>query len=51
MRFRFANVKSRSALVDSDSGAANLRFLVECGLFSTSVEGIGTLTNRCRNPG
>jgi 2-keto-4-pentenoate hydratase/2-oxohepta-3-ene-1,7-dioic acid hydratase in catechol pathway len=32
-------------------GAASLRFLVDGDVISTTVEGIGTLTNRCRNPG
>lgn len=32
-------------------GAARLRFLVEGDLISTTIEGIGTRTNRCRNPG
>lgn len=32
-------------------GAASLRFLVDGDVISTTIEGIGTLTNRCRNPG
>ena len=32
-------------------GAASLRFLVDGDLISTTIEGIGSLTNRCRIPG
>jgi 2,4-didehydro-3-deoxy-L-rhamnonate hydrolase len=32
-------------------GAASLRFLVDGDVISTTIEGIGTLTNRCRIPG
>jgi len=32
-------------------GAARLRFLVDGDVISTTIEGIGTLTNRCRVPG
>jgi 2-keto-4-pentenoate hydratase/2-oxohepta-3-ene-1,7-dioic acid hydratase in catechol pathway len=32
-------------------GAASLRSLVDGDVISTTIEGIGTLTNRCRNPG
>jgi 2-keto-4-pentenoate hydratase/2-oxohepta-3-ene-1,7-dioic acid hydratase in catechol pathway len=32
-------------------GAASLRFLVHGDVISTTIEGIGTLTNRCRTPG
>jgi 2,4-didehydro-3-deoxy-L-rhamnonate hydrolase len=32
-------------------GAASQRFLVDGDVISTTIEGIGTLTNRCRNPG
>ena len=31
-------------------GAASLRFLVDGDVISTTIEGIGTLTNRCRIP-
>jgi len=32
-------------------GAASLRFLVDGDVISTTIESIGTLTNRCRKPG
>lgn len=32
-------------------GAASLRFLVDGDVISTTIEDIGTLTNRCRKPG
>jgi len=32
-------------------GAASLRFLVDGDVITTTIEGIGTLTNRCRIPG
>jgi 2-keto-4-pentenoate hydratase/2-oxohepta-3-ene-1,7-dioic acid hydratase in catechol pathway len=32
-------------------GAASLRFLVDGDVISTTIEAIGTLTNRCRKPG
>ena len=31
-------------------GAATLRFLVDGDMISTTIEGIGTLTNQCRKP-
>jgi len=31
-------------------GAASLRFLAEGDLITTTIEGIGTMTNRCRQP-
>jgi 2,4-diketo-3-deoxy-L-fuconate hydrolase len=32
-------------------GAASLRFLADGDVITTTIEGIGTLTNRCRQPG
>ena len=32
-------------------GAATLRFLVDADVISTTIEGIGTMTNLCRKPG
>ena len=32
-------------------GATSHRFLVDGDVISTTIEGIGTLSNRCRNPG
>jgi 2,4-diketo-3-deoxy-L-fuconate hydrolase len=32
-------------------GVASLRFLVDGDVFSTTIEGIGAMTNRCRIPG
>ena len=32
-------------------GAASLRFLVDGDVISTTIERIGSLTNRCRKPG
>jgi 2-keto-4-pentenoate hydratase/2-oxohepta-3-ene-1,7-dioic acid hydratase in catechol pathway len=32
-------------------GAASLRFLVDADVISTTIEGIGTMTNSCKKPG